>query len=153
LHIRPFQITDEEAVIALWRQCGLVRPWNDPHRDIQRKLAVRPDLFLVGLLAERVVACVMAGYEGHRGWLNYLAVAPEHQRHGLARTLVAEAERLLRAEGCPKINLQVRTTNAGVIEFYQCLGYAVDDVISLGKRLEADNCPGSNDNRDSSRYS
>lgn len=153
MHIRTFQISDAEAVIALWRQCGLVRPWNDPRRDIQRKLAVRPDLFLVGLLEERVVACVMAGYEGHRGWLNYLAVAPEHQRHGLARTLVAEAERLLRAEGCPKINLQVRTTNAGVIAFYRRLEYTVDDVISLGKRLEADNSPGGNDNRNLPRHS
>ena len=138
MDIRPFRIEDEAAVIALWRQCDLVRSWNDPHRDIQRKLAVRPDLFLVGLLEEKIVACVMAGYEGHRGWLNYLAVAPEHQRHGLARALVAEAERLLRAEGCPKINLQVRPTNTQVLEFYQRLGYAVEGAISLGKRLESD---------------
>ena len=128
-------------MIALWRQCDLVRPWNDPHKDIQRKLAVRPDLFLVGLVADRLVATVMAGYEGHRGWLNYLAVAPECQRQGRARALVAEAERLLRAAGCPKINLQVRATNAGVIEFYRRLGYGVDDVASLGKRLENDNAP------------
>ena len=141
MHIRPFQIEDEAGVIALWRQCDLVRPWNDPHKDIQRKLAVRPDLFLVGLVAGQLVACVMAGYEGHRGWLNYLAVAPEYQRQGLARALVDEAERLLRAVGCPKINLQVRTTNAGVIEFYRRLGYGVDDVASLGKRLENDNAP------------
>ena len=138
MQIRPFEPADEPAVIALWRQCDLVRPWNDPHRDIQRKLAVRPDLFLVGLVEERIVACVMAGYEGHRGWLNYLAVAPEFRRQGLARAIVAEAERLLRAEGCPKINLQVRTTNAAVVEFYQRLGYTVDPVVSLGKRLETD---------------
>jgi ribosomal protein S18 acetylase RimI-like enzyme len=138
IHIRPFQPADEAAVIALWQQCGLVRPWNDPHKDIQRKLAVRPDWFLVGVLDGRVVACVMAGYEGHRGWLNYLAVTPEHQRRGLARAIVTEAERLLRAAGCPKINLQVRTSNTGVIEFYRRLGYAVDDVVSLGKRLEKD---------------
>jgi ribosomal protein S18 acetylase RimI-like enzyme len=136
--IRPFQPEDEAAVIALWRQCDLVRPWNDPHLDIRRKLAVRPDWFLVGVLDDRVVACVMAGYEGHRGWLNYLAVAPEHQRRGLARAIVIEAERLLRAAGCPKINLQVRTANAGVIEFYRRLGYTLDEVVSLGKRLEAD---------------
>ena len=138
MQIRPFEPADEPAVIALWRQCDLVRPWNDPHRDIQRKLAVRPDLFLVGLVEERIVACVMAGYEGHRGWLNYLAVAPEFRRQGLARAIVAEAERLLRAEGCPKINLQVRTTNAAVVEFYQRLGYTVDPVVNLGKRLETD---------------
>jgi ribosomal protein S18 acetylase RimI-like enzyme len=143
MHIRPFQIEDEPAVLNLWQQCGLVRPWNDPHKDIQRKLAVRPDLFLVGLVAGRLVASVMAGYEGHRGWLNYLAVAPAYQRQGLARGLVDEAERLLRAAGCPKINLQVRTTNAGVIEFYRRLGYGVDDVVSLGKRLENDDVPNS----------
>ena len=141
MHIRPFQIEDEPTVITLWQQCDLVRPWNDPHKDIQRKLAVRPDLFLVGLVADRLVATVMAGYEGHRGWLNYLAVAPECQRQGRARALVAEAERLLRAAGCPKINLQVRATNAGVIEFYRRLGYVEDNVVSLGKRLERDDAP------------
>jgi len=124
--------------VALWRLCDLIRPWNDPHKDIARKLRVRPDLFLVGVLDDRIVASVMAGYEGHRGWLNYLAVAPELQRRGLARAIVTEAERLLREAGCPKINLQVRTSNKGVIEFYRRLGYSVDDVVSMGKRLERD---------------
>jgi len=141
MHIRPYQIEDEASVIALWRQCDLIRPWNDPHQDIQQKLAVRPDLFLVGMVENRLVACVMAGYEGHRGWLNYLAVAPDYQRLGLARAIVTEAERLLHAAGCPKINLQVRTTNSGVIEFFRCLGYVVDDVVSLGKRLKRDDVP------------
>ena len=99
MEIRPFHLNDEAAVISLWDRCDLVRPWNDPVKDIRRKLGVRPDLFLVGLLDGWVVACVMAGYEGHRGWLNYLAVAPEHQRRGLARAIVTEAERLLRAAG------------------------------------------------------
>lgn len=138
VQIRPFKSDDEEAVVALWRLCDLIRPWNDPHKDIARKLRVRPDLFLVGVLDDRIVASVMAGYEGHRGWLNYLAVAPELQRRGLARAIVTEAERLLREAGCPKINLQVRTSNNGVIEFYRRLGYSVDDVVSLGKRLERD---------------
>jgi ribosomal protein S18 acetylase RimI-like enzyme len=136
--IRQFQLEDEAAVISLWQCCDLIRPWNDPHKDIRRKLGVRPDLFLVGVLDGRIVACVMAGYEGHRGWLNYLAVAPEHQRHGLARAIVAEAERLLHAAGCPKISLQIRTSNHGVIEFYRRLGFSVDDVVSMGKRLEHD---------------
>jgi ribosomal protein S18 acetylase RimI-like enzyme len=136
--IRAFQPDDEPAVVALWQSCDLVRPWNDPHKDIRRKLAVRPDLFLVGVLDGRIVASVIAGYEGHRGWLNYLAVDPKHQRHGLARSIVTEAERLLHATGCPKINLQIRTSNKGVIEFYRRIGYAVDDVVSMGKRLEHD---------------
>jgi ribosomal protein S18 acetylase RimI-like enzyme len=138
MQIRPFQPEDEEAVISLWRRCDLLRPWNDPRKDIQRKMGVRPDLFLVGLLDGQVVACVMAGYDGHRGWLNYLAVAPEHQRHGLARAIVAEAERLLGEAGCPKINLQIRTSNHGVVRFYQRLGYSNDEVVSMGKRLESD---------------
>ena len=138
MQIRAFQPEDEKAVIALWQACDLVRPWNDPHKDIARKLRVRPDLFLVGVVDGRIVASVMAGYEGHRGWLNYLAVAPEFQRRGLARAIVTEAERLLREAGCPKINLQVRTSNQGVIEFYRRVGYSVDDVVSMGKRLEKD---------------
>ena len=139
LQIRPFKSEDEQAVVALWRQCDLVRPWNDPHRDIERKLLVRPELFLVGLLDGQIVASVMAGYEGHRGWLNYLAVAPEFQRRGFASAIVAEAERLLREAGCPKINLQVRTSNHAVIEFYRRIGFSLDDVVSMGKRLEHDN--------------
>lgn len=138
MEIRPFELADKSAVIALWEQCGLTRPWNDPKKDIDRKLRVQPNLFLVGLVERELVATVMAGYEGHRGWINYLAVAPEYQRKGFGRAMIAEVERLLREAGCPKINLQVRSTNNRVIEFYQHLGYAVDDVVSLGKRLEHD---------------
>ena len=136
--IRPFELSDEPAVIALWERCGLTRSWNDPRQDIRRKLEVRPDLFLVGLIDGIVVASVMAGYEGHRGWINYLAVLPEHQGKGLGRVMMAEAERLLRDAGCPKINLQVRSSNSAVIEFYRRLGYGVDDVVSMGKRLVHD---------------
>ena len=135
LTIRPFRPEDEEAVIRLWQDCDLLRAYNDPHRDIERKLAVQPDLFLVGLLNNKIVAGVMAGYEGHRGWLNYLAVAPDHRRHGFGSQLVAEAERRLRELGCPKINLQVRQSNVLAMEFYRCVGFAVDEVVSMGKRL------------------
>lgn len=138
MEIRPFAVTDEATVIRLWERCELTRPWNDPRKDIRRKLAVRPDLFLVGVIGDEVVGSVMVGYEGHRGWINYLAVAPECRRQGLGRALMAEAERLLRREGCPKINLQVRTTNPAVLAFYQRLGYADDEVVSFGKRLVQD---------------
>jgi len=84
----------------------------------------------------------MAGYEGHRGWLNYLAVDPDHRRKGLGRTIVEEAERRLRGAGCPKVNLQVRTTNSDAIEFYRRIGYGVDEAISMGKRLENDDPTG-----------
>jgi ribosomal protein S18 acetylase RimI-like enzyme len=138
VEIRPYAQDDEATVIRLWERCGLTRAWNDPRKDIRRKLAVRPDLFLVGIIDGEVVGSVMAGYEGHRGWINYLAVDPAHQRRGLGRALMAEAERLLRREGAPKINLQVRSANQGVIDFYQRLGYQVDDVVSFGKRLVKD---------------
>ena len=138
MEIRAFHPDDEEAVISLWRSCDLIRAWNDPHKEIRRKLQLRPDLFLVGLVEGRIIACVMAGYDGHRGWLNYLAVAPEHQRRGYGRAIVNEAERLLCAAGCPKINLQIRTSNRSVVEFYRRLGYLMDDVVSMGKRLEHD---------------
>ncbi len=138
MEIRPFQIRDEELVVQLWIDCGLVVPWNDPHRDIQRKLQVQPEMFLVAFSEDQIIGTVMAGYDGHRGWINFLAVHPRHQRTGVAARLMDDAEALLRAGGCPKINLQVRSTNAGVIEFYKRMGFTVDDVVSLGKRLEAD---------------
>ncbi|RBP44505.1 ribosomal protein S18 acetylase RimI-like enzyme [Roseimicrobium gellanilyticum] len=140
--IRPFRIEDEAAVIELWTKCELTRPWNDPSKDIQRKLQVQPELFLVGEDEHGIIiASVMAGYEGHRGWLNYLAVHPAHQRRGHARTLLAEAERLLLERGCPKINLQVRSTNAAAAAFYHALGYDLDEVLSMGKRLVQDAPP------------
>ncbi|MBN1359770.1 MAG: GNAT family acetyltransferase [Sedimentisphaerales bacterium] len=113
-------------------------PQNDPAKDIARKLRVNPEWFLVGELDGRVVATCMAGHEGHRGWINYLAVSPAHRRRGLAKRIMAEAERLLRAAGCPKINLQIRSSNADVIAFYESIGFKTDDIVSLGKRLEAD---------------
>ena len=136
--VRSFETGDQDAVIALWDACDLTRPWNDPRKDIARKLKVQPELFLVGLEDNEVVATVMAGYEGHRGWVNYLAVSPEHQGKGWGRALMDAAEIKLRALGCPKINLQVRTANNEVRAFYKALGYALDDVVSFGKRLEHD---------------
>lgn len=133
--IRPYQPIDETAVIALWRACDLTRPWNDPHEDIARALIVQPHLFLVGVVEDEVMATLMAGYEGHRGWLNYLAVAPAFQRQGHGRALVEAAESGLAALGCPKINLQIRAANHDVIAFYRRLGFSVDDVVSMGKRL------------------
>jgi ribosomal protein S18 acetylase RimI-like enzyme len=133
--IRPYAAEDETQIIELWNRCGLVVPWNDPRRDIERKRMVNPELFLVGVLGERIVATVMVGYEGHRGWINYLAVAPECQRSGFGRRIMEAAEALLRERGCPKINLQVRTSNQAVIAFYESLGFSVDAVISMGKRL------------------
>ena len=138
MEIKSFEPRDSAAVVQLWSDCGLIVPWNDPLKDIERKLSVQPEMFLVGWLNARIIASVMAGYDGHRGWINYLAVDPKHQRRGLGRRMMEEAESRLRAAGCPKINLQVRGSNAAVIEFYQRLGFRQDDVVSFGKRLEPD---------------
>ena len=137
MRIRPFRPADEAAVVALWQACGLTRPWNEPHRDIATKLTTQPELFLVGTLKETVLASAMVGFDGHRGWLYYLAVDPAHRRAGHGRALVREAERLLAERGCPKLNLQVRTDNAALIDFYRKLGYTVEERTNLGRRLDA----------------
>ncbi len=138
LIIRSYIETDLQEVIKLWKSCGLVVPWNNPEQDIVRKLKVDPDLFLIGRASDEIVASVMGGYEGHRGWINYLAVAPTHQRNGYGAEMMVEVEKRIRAKGCPKINLQVRSNNADVISFYASIGYRVDEVVSLGKRLFED---------------
>jgi ribosomal protein S18 acetylase RimI-like enzyme len=141
MRIRPFLDADEPAVVALWHACGLTRPWNDPARDVDRKRAVQREWFLVGTLDERIVATAMAGYDGHRGWVFYVAVAPDARGRGFGRALMREVERLLREAGCPKLNLLVRDDNAQALGFYRALGYAQDKVVSLGKRLIEDDPP------------
>ncbi|OED38446.1 GNAT family acetyltransferase [Chromatiales bacterium (ex Bugula neritina AB1)] len=136
--VRSFTTADTKRVILLWSECGLIRPWNDPELDIQRKLADGSDLFLVGELDGEIVSSVMGGYDGHRGWMNYLSVAPAVQGRGCGTALIEVLEEKLISLGCPKLNLQVRTENKAVIQFYQSQGYVVDDAISLGKRLIAD---------------
>lgn len=138
LSIRSYRPEDEKSVIDLWMACNLIVPHNNPKRDIERKLKVNPEWFLVGELEGVVVASCMAGYEGHRGWINYLAVSPEHQRKGFATLMMSEAEEQLRAAGCPKINLQIRDTNKEVILFYESIGFLHDPVVSMGKRLIPD---------------
>lgn len=138
MQIREFIEKDTKAVIALWVRCRLVVPSNNPLKDIERKLKVDRDLFLVGTLENKIVANVMGGYEGHRGWINYLAVDPDYRNNGYGRLIMKEVEQRIRAKGCSKINLQVRATNKAVIQFYQSLGYSDDHVIGLGKRLEED---------------
>lgn len=138
MEIKAFEGKYEDDVIDLWRECGLVVPQNDPAKDIERKLKVDPDLFLIGLIDETIVATVMGGYEGHRGWINYLAVKPSQQRKGYGQAIMQAVENLIRLKGCPKINLQVRSANKAVIEFYSAIGYGNDNVVGLGKRLEHD---------------
>lgn len=136
--IRSFREEDTEAIVALWQACGLTRPWNDPYRDIARKLTAQPELFLVGEVSGVPMASAMVGFDGHRGWVYYVAVDPAHQGKGCGRMLMAHAEQLLIERGCPKINLLVRAGNDVVIDFYNKLGYAPDAAVSLGKRLIPD---------------
>jgi ribosomal protein S18 acetylase RimI-like enzyme len=136
--LRTFEAADTDAVIALWRDCGLTRPWNDPLLDIQRKLTTQPELFLVIEDDDTTVATAMVGFDGHRGWVYYLAVSPDHRGEGHARVLMAEAERLLIERGCPKIMLMVRADNSAVIELYEHLGYGLESTRVLGKRLIPD---------------
>ena len=136
--IRPYLSADENAVVELLRKCNLLRSWNNPKQDIKRKLGVGSELFFVGLVDNKVVATVMGGYEGHRGWVNYLAVDPTCQRRGLGRQIMKAVEEKILAMDCPKINLQIRTDNKVAVKFYEGIGYEMDEVVSVGKRLVED---------------
>ena len=138
MKVRVHNEEDHDSVISLWQECGLVAPQNNPARDIERKLEVDPDLFLVGANENGIVATVMGGYEGHRGWINYLAVKLSEQRKGYGRAIMQAVELRIKGKGCPKINLQVRATNEAVLAFYAAIGYGNDNVVGLGKRLEHD---------------
>ena len=138
MKIRAYEPHDEGAVVALWQECQLTRPWNDPRRDIQRKLTEQPELFLVGTYQNALVATAMIGFDGHRGWVYYLAVAPRYRRKSFGRLLMQEAERLFIERGCPKINLQVRSDNTEAVAFYRKLGYLQEERLNFGRRLIPD---------------
>lgn len=138
MKIREFRIEDKKHILSLWEECGLIVPWNNPEQDIERKMKVDPDLFLVGEEHGQIVAAVMGGYEGHRGWINYLAIGKAFRKKGYGKEMMAAVEKKLKDRGCPKICLQVRATNRDVIAFYRAIGYADDQVLGLGKRLVRD---------------
>lgn len=138
MRIRKYKFADRNKLIRLWQECRLINPKNDPKKDIERKLKVRPGWLLIGEEKGIIVASVMVGYEGHRGWINYLAVKPDFQSNGFGTMIMEKAEKILKKAGCPKINLQVRKENRKVLNFYKKLGFAEDKVISLGKRLKDD---------------
>ena len=135
MKIRTYNNDDKDEVIQLWGECDLLRAWNDPEQDIKRKLDDSPELFLVGIHEGKICASVMGGYDGHRGWINYLAVAPSLQNSGLGKQIMSEVESRLVNKGCPKINVQIRSENMYAIEFYKKIGYSSDDVVCVGKRL------------------
>jgi ribosomal protein S18 acetylase RimI-like enzyme len=138
IEIRSFRQEDEAPLIKLWERCELVVAWNDPSKDISRKVQLDPEGLLLGWHDNLLIASVMAGYEGHRGWINYLAVDPEFRRKGLGRTMMKAAETYLEQFECPKINLQIRAKNHQVIEFYKSIGFLQEDVVNMGKRLIPD---------------
>jgi ribosomal protein S18 acetylase RimI-like enzyme len=140
IKIRPFKSTDTKVVVQLWKDCGLVAHDNDPLKDIQRKKREHPELFLVALEGIKIVGALMGGYDGHRGAINYFAVAPDCQRKGIGRLLMAAVEKKLARLGCPKINLYIRIGNESVVAFYEKHGYSQNTGgISFGKRLVDDN--------------
>jgi|GEM_PF-2347005 len=137
ISIRPYEAQDEEAVVKLWEICFPDDPpWNEPCDVIHRKMVVQPELLFVALVGDQVVGTVLAGYDGFRGWVNKVATHPSQQRKGIASQLMQTAEKALADMGCAKLNLQVRAGNASVVEFYQRAGYAIEDRVSMGKRLE-----------------
>jgi len=134
--IEPMADGDAGAVIALWETCGLTRPWNDPVRDLSLARDAADSVVVVARENGAVRGSVMAGFDGHRGWVYYLAVHPDVQRRGLGRALMAPAEAWLADRGAPKIQLMVREGNARAISFYEALGMARQPVVTLGRRLD-----------------
>lgn len=136
LEIRSIRDSDENTVAALWREVFPNNPWwNVPERDIQSKLQIQRELFLVATVDSTIVGTAMAGYDGHRGWVYYVAVSPKYRRQGIGEALMKRVEQDLIEIGCPKINLQVRAHNAGAVAFYEKLGYSVENHVSMGKLL------------------
>ena len=136
LEIRPYTETDESSVASLWeRVFPDSPPWNDPRQDIRRKLSVQRELFLVAAIDGEVVGTAMGGFDGHRGWVYYVAVDPDRRRSGIGAALMDRVEQGLRERGCSKLNLQVRSGNTGAVRFYERLGFEVEDRVSMGKRL------------------
>lgn len=143
MEIRPYDETDQAAVVALWRDVFPDAPaWNDAALDIERKLSVQRELFLVARSGGDLVGTAMCGYDGHRGWVYYVAVRPSHRRRGIGAELMSRTEDELRKLGCAKLNLQVRSENDAAVAFYASLGYVVEDRVSMGKRLAEDGSAG-----------
>ncbi|MCW3099515.1 MAG: family acetyltransferase [Chthonomonadaceae bacterium] len=136
MEIRIYRESDEHSVIALWNRLLAPRaPHNDPALNIRKKQEVADDLFFVATVDDRVVGTVMGGYDGHRGWIYSVAVDPAHHRQGIGSALLRHVETALVQRGCLKINLQIRSTNTEVIAFYEKLGFEVEEIVSMGKRL------------------
>ncbi len=135
--LRAATAADREATVALWDAAGLTRPWNDPRADFDLALKTATSTILIAEDAKVPVGSVMVGFDGHRGWVYYLATAPDRRGQGIGRTLMSAAEDWLKTRGSPKIQLMVRGDNAVARGFYTALGYELQDVVTLGKRFQA----------------
>lgn len=135
MNIRNFTPADKPEIINLWNLCGLVVPDNDPGKDIELKMKFQPDLFFIGEIEHRIIAAVMAGYDGHRGSLNYLGVHPGFRNKGHGRSIVEFCIQKLRELDCPKINIQVRNSNLSVIDFYKKSGFTEHDVTGMQYKI------------------
>jgi GNAT superfamily N-acetyltransferase len=131
---RPLEDGDVAEVIALWTDCGLVRSWNDPSRDIDFARGKENSEILIGTAEDKLASSVMVGHDGHRGWLYYVSVVPAMQGRGLGRATVRAAETWLKERGIWAVNLSIRTENAKVRAFYAAVGYEPRDVIVMGRR-------------------
>ena len=138
IEIAPAGTDDRDAVIALWRQVGLTRPWNDPASDFDLALSFSGSTILLAHDCTKLVGAIMVGFDGHRGWVYYLACEPSHRREGIGRIMMDAAEAWLVEQGAPKIQLMVRTDNADAIGFYKAIGYEPQDVVTIGRRLDAE---------------
>jgi len=138
LTIRPYTPADFEKVVALWKACELTRPWNDPVSDIAFCLGSENSRLMVGVPGgeSKIVATAMVGHDGHRGWIYYVAVAPEHQDQGAGREIMAHAESWLARRGVPKAMLMIRETNQKVVGFYERLGYAIEARVVMARWLK-----------------
>ena len=132
---RSIADADVEAVIGLWRACELTRAWNDPHKDIAFARAGQTSTILVGEIEGAIAASIMVGHDGHRGMLYYVAVAPDHRGRGLGKAAVRAAEAWLTQRGVWKINLLVRAENEAVRGFYEKLGYEINPVLCMGRKI------------------
>jgi hypothetical protein len=123
-------------VVALWQRCGSTRPWNDPEGDIARARKGNNATVLLGRDDGTLVASVMAGHDGHRGWVYYVTVDPDHRFKGYGRAIMAAAEDWLRARGMEKMQLMVRADNTQVHAFYRSLGYFPQERVTFAKWLD-----------------
>lgn len=139
VRVTPVEPSERDAVIALWHAAGLTRYWNDPVLDFDLSLANPTSNILVARDCEAIVGSIMVGFDGHRGWVYYLASDPSRRCEGIGRALMTAAEDWLRACGCPKIQLMMRSDNQVARGFYTAIGYEVQDVVMFGRRLDGTN--------------